>query len=105
GVVGRAAEAGAIDPVHAVAILHEEVDPARTSPDTHHVRALAAAAMHHHDGIGMLLLRRDHVLDEELALRDLPVGHLLALHVEPEAALVGELHRERIAIAVGIDHG
>ena len=54
-----------------------------------------------HDGIRMPPLRRNHVLDEHLALRNRAVGHLLRADADPEAALVGESHRRRLAIHGG----
>ena len=54
-------------------------------------RALSAAAVDHHDGQRMALLRRNHVLHEHLAPGDGAVGHLLALDADPEAALIGQL--------------
>ena len=86
-MIGRAAVAGAIRPIgNNVAVLDEVVDEAAASADAHHVHALAAAAMHHHDGIRMLLLGRDHVLDRHLAHRDGAVGHGFSLSADPESA-------------------
>ena len=91
GMIRRAAVAGTVQPIHGVAGLHEIMHQAGPAADAHHVQALAAAAVGHHHWVGMLLLGRDHVLHVHLALRDGPVGHGLALHAHPEAALIGEL--------------
>ena len=70
GMIRRAAVAGTIQPIHAVAGLHEIMHPAGTSADPHHVRALPASAVHHHHRIRMALLGRNHVLHVHLPLRD-----------------------------------
>ena len=101
GMIGRAAVAGAIQPIHAVAGLHEIVHPTGASADAHHVGALPAAAVHHHHGVWITLLGGDHVLHVHLPLRDGSVGHLLALHADPEAALIGELERGGFALGFG----
>src|SRR5262249_7763593 len=97
--------ARAVDPIDGVSGLDEIVHPSGSSADAHHVRALAAASVDHHDRIAMAALGRDHVLHEHLAQRDLAVGHLLALDSDPEAALVGDFDRGRFTIRMGVGGG
>src|SRR5580698_5176839 len=105
GMIGRTAVTGPVQPIDAVAGLHEIMHPARPAADAHHVAALAAAAVHHDYRIWITLLGWDHVLHVHLSQRDGAVAHLLALDAHPEAALVGELERGVVVIGFGIDGG
>src|SRR5580658_7986039 len=105
GMIGRAAVTRAIQPIHAVAGLHEIVDPAGAPADAHHVSALPAAAVHHDHRVLVALLGGDHVLHVHLSLRDRPVRHGFALYADPEAALIGELERGGFAVGFGLDGG
>src|SRR6185295_16229372 len=94
-----------IHPIHVVATLHPEVHPAGPAVDAHHVRALAAAAVHHHDGQWTRLLFGQHVLHEHLAHRDGAVGHLLALHADPEVALAAQSEAGGLDVTRRVDAG
>ncbi len=91
----RAAMAGAIDNVHLVAFLHQQRGPAWAAVGrTHPIRALAAAAVHQHDGIRMPDARGNLILDVHL----LAVDHGAArdfgpLHANPEEAPFGQIER------------
>jgi hypothetical protein len=66
------------------------------------VRALPAAAVHHHDRVRVAFFRRDHVLHKHLPERDGAVRHALALDAGEEAALIGQPQRRRFFVGMWI---
>src|SRR5215831_18672215 len=104
-MIRRPSVAGTVEPIHRVSRLYKVMHPAWAAADAHHMRALASAAMHQHDGVRVRLLGRDHVLHIHLPHGDFAVGHPLALYADPEAALVGQLDSGGLHVSIGIDPG
>ena len=90
---GRAAVAGAVDHIDAVAFLREERGPAGAAVGgAHPVEALAAAAVHQHDRVGVFDLRGDPGFDVHLAAVDYgAAGEIGAVDAHPEIAPLGEV--------------
>src|SRR5579862_10031382 len=94
-MVRRTAVARAIDDVHLVAFLHQQRGPSGASIGTAHpVRALAAASMNQHDGVGMFYARRNLILHIHLlAIYHSAARNFGALNTHPEEAPLGEIDR------------
>src|SRR5262245_12387404 len=101
-MIRRAAVTWPIDPIHGVARLYKVMNPTRTTAEAHHMSSLSAASVNHHDGIGITLLGRNHVLHEHLALWDRSVRHRLPPNTDEEAALIRQAHAGKLRVAVRV---
>src|SRR5262245_43940978 len=94
---GGAAPAWLVHNIDSVTLAQEILRPALAAiRRSGEVRSVLAAAMDHHDRIGLRARLRDLILDIRLALQVLAVGSFDVSSAGIEVALLGDLERRRL---------